>query len=83
MFDCFVVQMPSFCGGKITKKYDQPDEFETSIGQTLLDLETNSDLKDLRDLTISGAKQIDVGDKKVRRCCCVFSSYGQYASNYC
>lgn len=57
--------MPTFCNGKITKKYDKPDEFETSIGQTLVDLETNSDLKDLRDLTISGAKQIDVGDKKV------------------
>ncbi|XP_018010603.1 40S ribosomal protein S7 [Hyalella azteca] len=56
--------MPVFCNGKITKRFDEPDEFETSIGQTLMDLETNSDLKDLRDLTINGAKQIDVGEKK-------------------
>ena len=56
--------MPTFCNGKITKRSEEPDEFETSIGQTLMDLETNSDLKDLRDLTINGAKQIDVGDKK-------------------
>lgn len=57
--------MPVFCNGKITKRFDEPDEFETSIGQTLMDLESNSDLKDLRDLTINGAKQIDVEEKKV------------------
>lgn len=58
--------MPQFCNGKITKTTsEQPDEFETSIGQTLLDLEMNSELKvQLRELTITGAKQIDVGDKK-------------------
>ncbi|KAK7070889.1 40S ribosomal protein [Halocaridina rubra] len=58
--------MPQFCNGKITKtSSEQPDEFETSIGQTLLDLEMNSELKtQLRELTITGAKQIDVGDKK-------------------
>lgn len=58
--------MPQFCNGKITKQSaDQPDEFETSIGQTLLDLEMNSELKaQLRELTITGATQIDVGDKK-------------------
>ncbi len=65
--------MPQFCNGKITKASPsaQPDEFETSIGQTLLDLEMNSELKaQLRELSITGAKQIDVGDKKVG-CVCV------------
>lgn len=60
--------MPQFCNGKITKQSsEQPNEFETYIGQTLLDLEMNSELKaQLRELSITGAKQIDVGDKKVR-----------------
>ncbi|KAK8734174.1 hypothetical protein OTU49_006044 [Cherax quadricarinatus] len=59
-------EMPQFCNGKITKQTaERPDEFETSIGQTLLDLEMNSELKtQLRELTITGAKQIEVGDKK-------------------
>ena len=59
-----------FCNGKIQKpeKGGKPDEFEMGIGQTLLDLESNSELKaQLRDLSISGCSQIDVGDKKV--CC--------------
>lgn len=60
--------MPHFCNGKILKHTeDKPDDFEMQIGQTLLDLEMNSELKtQLRDLSITGAKQIDVGDKKVR-----------------
>ena len=60
--------MPVFCNGKITKQSaEEPDEFETQIGQTLLDLEMNSELKtQLRELSITGAKQIDVGDKKVK-----------------
>merc|ERR1712215_457494 len=60
-------KMPVFCNGKIVKQTaDQPDEFETQIGQTLLDLEINSELKtQLRELSITGAKQIDVGDKNV------------------
>merc|ERR1712121_418445 len=59
-------KMPVFCNGKIVKQTaDQPDEVETQIGQTLLDLEINSELKtQLRELSITGAKQIDVGDKK-------------------
>merc|ERR1712071_169865 len=59
-------KMPTFCNGKIVKQSaEQPDEFETQIGQTLLDLEINSELKtQLRELSITGAKQIDVGDKK-------------------
>merc|ERR1712042_297377 len=33
-------KMPLFCNGKIVKQTaEQPDEFETQIGQTLLDLE--------------------------------------------
>ncbi len=70
--------MPQFCNGKITKASPsaQPDEFETSIGQTLLDLEMNSELKaQLRELSITGAKQIDVGDKKVCVCVCVCVIY--------
>merc|ERR1712215_443444 len=51
-------KMPVFCNGKIVKQTaDQPDEFETQIGQTLLDLEINSELKtQLRELSITGAK---------------------------
>merc|ERR1712121_568541 len=61
-----VAKMPTFCNGKIVKQSaEQPDEFETQIGQTLLDLEINSELKtQLRELSITGAKQIDVADKK-------------------
>ena len=59
--------MPLFCGGKITKA-DKPDDFEIQIGQALQELESNSELKSqLHGLSITGAKQIDVGDKKVRK----------------
>merc|ERR1711942_594284 len=54
----------SFCGGKLTKKHAVPSDFEIQIGNMLHDLETNSDLKDLRGLSIVAANEIDVGDKK-------------------
>lgn len=51
---------------------EQPDDLEKSIGEALLDLEVNSDLKpQLRELYITGAKELDVGDKK--KCIIIFT----------
>merc|ERR1711962_1371976 len=50
---------------------EQPDELEKSIGEALLDLEVNSDLKNhLRELYITSAKELEIGDK--RKCIIIF-----------
>jgi small subunit ribosomal protein S7e len=53
-------------GSKILKPAgEQADAFEEQISQALLELELNSDLRaQLRELFISGAKEIDVGGGK-------------------
>lgn len=54
-------------GAKIIKSGGaEPNEFEKSIGQALLELEINSDLKQqLRELYITRAKEVEYGTKKV------------------
>lgn len=54
-------------GSKIIKPGGaEPDDFEKSIAQALVELEANSDLKPyLRDLHITRAREIEFGTKKV------------------
>lgn len=52
---------------KLVKPGDQkPTELETQVAQTLLDLETSTDLKaQLRELHITGAREVEIsGGKK-------------------
>lgn len=59
--------MPVPAQSKIVKKGNsEPDQFELSIAQALLELQNNSDLKaQLRELYITKAKEIELFGKKV------------------
>merc|ERR1719154_572589 len=63
-YNLVLFKMQSYCGGKLLKKFAEPTEFEIQIGNTIHDLEVNSDLKDLRGLSIVAANEVDVGEKK-------------------
>ncbi|KAE9534980.1 hypothetical protein AGLY_008272 [Aphis glycines] len=61
--------MPVPAQSKIVKKGNsEPDQFELSIAQALLELQNNSDLKaQLRELYITKAKEIELFGKKNKR----------------
>lgn len=63
----FPTQMAVTAHSKIVKKGgSDPDQFELSIAQALLELQNNSDLKaQLRELYITKAKEIELFGKKV------------------
>ena len=56
-------------GSKVIKAGGaEPDAFEQQIGQAILELEMNSDLKpQLRDLHVTRAREIEFGSKKVKK----------------
>lgn len=59
--------IPTTANSKIKKAGNaDPDAFETSIAQALLELEMNSDLKaQLRELNITKARELEINNKKV------------------
>jgi len=48
----------------VKEKGKQPTDFETTVAQALFDLEVKGDLPELKELHISGAKEIDLGSGK-------------------
>lgn len=57
----------STAGSKCVKPNgEKPDEFEELVAKTFMDIEASSDLRaNLKELHFVGAKELDVGSKKV------------------